>query len=146
MVAGEKQTIEKVLEEKGVYVCVVSGNSMLPLLRDRQDTVVLRPKKQRLNVLDVVLYKAQDNYVLHRVIKVLEDGYVMRGDNTYLNEIVKEEAVFGVLEGFYRDGEYFSVIDKKCVKYAKKWIKSYSLRHFKFRLKKSVYKIFHSGR
>lgn len=146
MAVGEKQTIEKVLEENGVYVCVVSGNSMWPLLRDREDTVVLRPKKQRLNVLDVALYKSQDNYVLHRVIKVMEEGYVMRGDNTYLDEIVKEEAVFGVLEGFHRDGEYFPVAHKKCVKYAKKRLRSYNLRRFRLRIKKCVYKILHFGK
>ena len=40
-------TIAEVLEREGVYVGVTSGVSMWPMIRDRCDTVVVRPPCQR---------------------------------------------------------------------------------------------------
>ena len=32
-----------VLEEKGIYVGTVNGTSMFPMLRNKKDTVIIRP-------------------------------------------------------------------------------------------------------
>ena len=95
--------IEATLESEGVYVSTTSGVSMYPMLRDRRDTVVVTPTSQRLKKYDVALYKRGDSYVLHRVIKVLPDSYVIRGDNCIAKEYgITDRDVLGKLTAFYR--------------------------------------------
>lgn len=75
------KSIESLLAEDGVYVSVVVGHSMEPMLRERVDTVAVVPTKERLKKYDVALFRDGEKYVLHRVVKVLPDSYVFCGDN-----------------------------------------------------------------
>ena len=106
MESTEKQTIEEVLRDKGVYIGPTVGVSMLPMLKNRRDTIVVKAKTERLKPLDVALYKRGDTYILHRVLEVTESGYIIRGDNCYSDEIVPEGAVIGVLTEFFRKGKH----------------------------------------
>ena len=63
----EKLKIEDGLLEKGVYIGPTVGVSMLPMLKNRRDTIVVRPKTEKLKRLDVALYKRGTAYILHRV-------------------------------------------------------------------------------
>ena len=81
------------------------GRSMEPLFHQGRDIVIISPPNGRLKPMDVALYRRGKAYVLHRVIEVTEDGYLIRGDNTYALERVPEEAVIGVLTGFKRKGK-----------------------------------------
>ena len=95
--------IEQVLAEKGVYISTTSGVSMMPMLHDRRDTIVVEPAAQRLKKYDVALYRRGEDYVLHRVIKVLPDSYVIRGDNCIAKEYgITDADVIGKLTAFYR--------------------------------------------
>lgn len=125
-----KTTIEEVLTEKGVYVGPTVGVSMLPMLKNRRDTIVVRPKNERLKPLDVALYKRGDCYVLHRVLQVIDGGYFIRGDNCYSDETVPEDLVIGVLTEFFRKGKHVYCTDEKYIKYAKRRIKNYKIRRF----------------
>ncbi len=127
---AEKLKIEDVLREKGVYVGPTVGVSMLPMLKSRRDTVVIRPKTERLNRLDVALYRRGEAYVLHRVLAREEGGYLIRGDNCYSDEHIPEDAVFGVLTEFFRKGKHILCTDKKYLNYAEKRIKTYKTRRF----------------
>ena len=127
---AEKLKIEDVLREKGVYVGPTVGVSMLPMLKSRRDTVVIRPKTERLNRLDVALYRRGEAYVLHRVLAREEGGYLIRGDNCYSDEHIPENAVFGVLTEFFRKGKHILCTDKKYLNYAEKRIKTYKTRRF----------------
>ena len=82
----EKQTIEEVLLSRGKYIGPTVGVSMLPMLKNRRDTIVVEAKKERLQRLDVALYRRGDAYVLHRVLQPIEGGYIIRGDNCYSDE------------------------------------------------------------
>ena len=126
----EKLTIEEVLLQHGKYVGPTVGVSMLPMLKNRRDTIIVLPKTERLQRLDVALYKRGNDYVLHRVLETIDGGYIIRGDNCYSDERVPENAVIGVLSEFYRKGKHYSVHDKKYVKYAEKRIKTYKTRRF----------------
>ncbi len=95
--------IEDVLASEGVYAATTWGTSMYPMLRSGRDTVILRPPQGRLRCYDVPLYRVGEKYVLHRVIRVLPEGYLIRGDNCLTTELVQESQVIGVLTGFYRD-------------------------------------------
>lgn len=94
--------IEDVLASEGVYAATTWGTSMYPMLRSGRDTVILRPPQGRLRRCDVPLYRVGEKYVLHRVIRVLPEGYLIRGDNCLTTERVQENQVIGVLTGFYR--------------------------------------------
>jgi hypothetical protein len=103
---------------------------MLPMLKNRRDTIVVLPKKERLKPLDVALYKRGDDYVLHRVLALLDDGYLIRGDNCYRDEHIKEENVIGVLSEFFQKDKHFFCYDKKYLAYAKRRVKNYPIRRF----------------
>ena len=126
----EKQTIEEVLLSHGKYVGPTVGVSMLPMLKNRRDTIVVLAKTERLKRLDVALYRRGEDYVLHRVLQPIEGGYIIRGDNCYSDEKVPENAVIGVLSEFFRKGKHFYCTDKKYLKYAEKRLKTYKVRRF----------------
>ncbi len=126
----EVSTIEEVLNEKGVYIGPTVGISMLPMLKTRRDTIVVRKKSERLKPLDVALYKRGDAYILHRVLTVTEDGYIIRGDNCYSDEIVPEGDVIGVLTEFFCKKKHFYCTDEKYLRYVNKRLKGYKRRRF----------------
>ena len=96
--------IEDVLKSGGVYTSTTSGVSMMPMLRNRRDTIIVAPTTDRLKKYDVALYKRGEDYVLHRVIKVLPDSYVIRGDNCIAKEYgITDADILGKLVEFYRD-------------------------------------------
>ena len=95
--------IEQILAEQGVFVSTTVGVSMFPMLRSRRDTIVISPCSGRLKKYDVPLYKRGDDYILHRIIKVLPDSYVICGDNCTRKEYgITDDQIVGVLTGFYR--------------------------------------------
>lgn len=126
----EKQTIEQILADKGTYIGPTVGISMLPMLKNRRDTIVVKAKSERLAPLDVALYKRGDAYILHRVLEVKEKGYIIRGDNCYSDENVPEESVIGVLKEFFRKNKHFYCTDEKYLKYVKRRLKTYKIRRF----------------
>ena len=139
--SNAKYTIEEILAEKGAYIGPTVGVSMLPMLKTRRDTIVVRPKTERLKRLDVALYRRGDDYVLHRVLEPIKDAYVIRGDNCYANEIVPETAVIGVLTEFFRKGKHILCTDRKYLKYAERRLKWYKVRRFFVGIKNRIYSI-----
>ena len=135
---NEKRKIEDVLKEKGVYIGPTVGVSMLPMLKNRRDTIVVKPKTERLKRLDVALYKRGEAYVLHRVLGAVDGGYIIRGDNCYEDENVPEDAVIGVLTEFFRKNKHILWTDKKYIRYAEKRLKTYKFRRFFVRIKANV--------
>ena len=139
-------TFEEILEKDGKLVYKTKGVSMNPMLYQNRDLVVIEPVKGRLKELDVALYRRGRSYVLHRVIAVNDDGaYLIRGDNTYSDEIVPDSAVLGVLTEFVRDGKQYKVTDEEYLRYVRKRVKSYPMRRLyvigKQRTKRVVKKI-----
>lgn len=134
----EKLKIEDVLNEKGVYVGPTVGVSMLPMLKNRRDTIVVKPKTERLKRLDVALYKRGESYILHRVLQAVDGGYIIRGDNCYVDENVPENAVIGVLVEFFRKDKHVVCTDKKYIRYAEKRLKTYKIRRSFVRLKGKI--------
>lgn len=108
--------IEEVIEAQGFFAGTTVGISMYPMLRNRRDTIVIKPIKEKLKKYDVPLYKRGEQYVLHRVIKVLPDGYIIRGDNCLDRENVSEDQLIGVLAEFYRNPKNANDIDTNTAK------------------------------
>ena len=88
------------------------GDSMEPLLYDRKTHVFLRKPEGELRRNDIPLYRRPTGeYVLHRIIRVGEDCYYIRGDNRTGLEEVPKDWVLGVVTQIYRNGKYISVTD-----------------------------------
>lgn len=105
----QRRTIEEELAASGRALSYTVGISMEPLLHNRRSTVVLEKPQGPLRPGDVALYRnARDSYVLHRVIKVVPGGYVIRGDNCFWKETVPAGRIVGVMAGYYADegGQY----------------------------------------
>ncbi len=95
---------------------LTSGISMRPMLREHRDVVIIGRVSGRLKKNDVPLYRraGSGKFVLHRILKVTEDGYVIRGDNLYRKEYdVKDSDIIGVLKAFYRDGKYYDCLHSR---------------------------------
>ena len=131
MSEAEKQPlhIEDVLREKGLYVSTTAGVSMYPMLRNRRDTIMVRPPEGRLKKYDVPLYRRGSAYVLHRIVKVLPDSYVICGDNCLEKEYgIREEQIIGVLVGFCRDGKQVNMDGILYRLYVRIWVFLYPVR------------------
>lgn len=100
-------SFEEELERSGKLVYTTVGVSMNPLIKQDRDLSIIEKPKGRLKKFDVALYKrANGQYVLHRVVKVLEDGYVILGDNCCSKEYnIKESQILGVLTSLVRNGK-----------------------------------------
>ena len=112
---SEPLSIPEYLEAHGSLTYSNVGVSMRPLLRQGKDLFILRKKgAERCRVGDVVLYRRPpDSYVLHRVLEVLPQGYVILGDNCVrLERDIPEEAILGVMTGFVRGGKSHSVTER----------------------------------
>ena len=133
--AGSQPRIEDVLRTEGVYVSTTVGVSMWPMLRNRRDTIVVRPAAGRLNRYDVALYRAHGNYVLHRVVRVLPEGYIIIGDNCITEEHVEDSQVLGVLSEFYRGDKHVGMAGLPYRAYVWLWVTTAPARHFAKRAK-----------
>lgn len=80
--------IGQLLEEGKTARIPVSGNSMWPFLCHGRDSVVLSAcDPARLRRGDIVLLQtARGNYLLHRVVRVSERGYVTAGDGNLFED------------------------------------------------------------
>ena len=99
---------KEILDKDGYIAQFPTGFSMFPMLRQGIDTVVIKRIDRKPRENDVVFYLLDNcKYILHRVIKVQEKGYIIRGDNCYFNEYnVLDRHIIGILEGFYRGDDY----------------------------------------
>ena len=122
--------IEEVLASQGFYISTTSGTSMSPMLRDRRDTIIIRPVSERLKKYDVPLYKRGNEYVLHRIVKVTPTGYVICGDNCLKREYqVTDREIIGVLRGFYRGDRVVDMNGLGYWMYCRLWVMVYPVRY-----------------
>ncbi len=125
-----KMDFREILERDGRLVYTNRGDSMLPLIREGRDLVVIEPIREPLRKYDVPLYRRDSGeYVLHRILKIRPDGYVMCGDNRWRREKgVPPRQMIGVLTAVIRDGKTISVKDRKYRIYARIWGAGYPAR------------------
>lgn len=125
------------LEKNGYLVYTVVGMSMQPLLKQRRDIVDIRAKgAERFHKYDVVLYKSGGRYVLHRILKVRPDDYVIAGDhNTFLEYGITDEQILGVMTRIIRDGKERSLSSWKYKAYVHLWCDFYPIRMAILRVK-----------
>ena len=121
--------LEALLARHGFLIYKTRGVSMRPLLKEGRDLVTIRTFDGRLKKYDVPLYRRRDGgYLLHRIIEVKPDHYVIRGDNTFVKEHVPDKELVGVLVAFKRKGKDFTVDSRGYRLYAKVWNFIYPVR------------------
>lgn len=135
-----KSSFEEELDKKGILVYINKGNSMYPLIRQGKDVLIIKKVNSRLKKMDVPLYKRKSGqYVLHRIIKVNENDYVIRGDNTYYNETgIRDDQILGVLSGVIREGKEISVDSFGYKLYSYFWYYTYYLRKLIIKIKRCI--------
>ena len=101
------------LEKTGRIVFTCKGVSMMPLLRQNKDIMVIGKAAPPYRRKDAVLF-IRDNgqYVMHRITKVLDGKrYCITGDNCFAGETVREEQIIGILKEVHRNGRAVRVTD-----------------------------------
>ena len=118
MLEYEGTNLESVLAERGQIITSTAGTSMYPMLRNKRDMVVVENVTKPLKKLDVPVYRLKSGkVVMHRILKVTDGGFVIRGDNLIKKEYdITEENIIGVLKGFYRNGKYYDCETNKTYK------------------------------
>lgn len=107
------------------------GVSMLPMLRQGVDSVVLSPLPDQLRKYDVPLYQRDNGkYILHRIVAVGET-YTCIGDNQFdLERGVRQDQMIALVTGFYRGDKFHSVTEPGYRLYCRFWHYSRPVRHF----------------
>ena len=123
-------TFETELAENGRLVFHNRGVSMRPLIREGKDLMVIERPEGRLKRYDGVLYKTRKGgYILHRVLKVRENDYVICGDNCVRKEYgITDREVIGVLTGVIRNGKTLRATDKRYRLYVHLWCDFFYIR------------------
>lgn len=94
------------LETAGQANLTVTGCSMLPMLRQHRDSVILVPVEGQLRPGDIALFQRENGrYVLHRVITVSKSGYLFCGDNQAELEEVSQQQLIAQVAGYVRKGK-----------------------------------------
>lgn len=106
------------------------GTSMLPMLRQGIDNVVLSPLPEKLKKYDLPLYQRDNGqYVLHRILKAGE-SYTCIGDNQFEYERgVRQDQMIALATAFYRDGKLYRVDALSYRLYCLFWHYTRPLRH-----------------
>lgn len=136
-----KSTFEQVIAEEGVLVYTNVGDSMYPLIKPR-DLLVIKKPELPLKRLDVPLYKRDNGqYVLHRIVKVRENDYLICGDNRVeIESGITDRHIIGVLTDVIRDGETISVYSFKKRVYAHVYSDFRPIKRVVFRLRREIRK------
>ncbi len=130
-------SFEEYLEQNGSLTYTNVGTSMMPLLRQGKDLFTVRKKgAERCNAGDVVLYRRPpDKYVLHRIIEVRPDDYVILGDNCVSKEYgIRDEDILGVMTGYVRGGRAHQVTESGYRAYSTLMMHTVPFRTFEKRL------------
>ena len=100
------EVIEEILSGGGEFRMYPKGTSMLPLIRQGSDSVVLKRNTEKAaKRYDIAFYRRTNGqFVLHRVMKIENNGsYTMCGDNqTALEKGITEEQIIGYVCVLYR--------------------------------------------
>ena len=136
-------SFEELLETKGYIVYRIVGCSMLPLLRQKRDIVEIRPKgAERCRKNDVVLYKRNNKYILHRILKVCPNGYIIAGDNNILLEKdISDNQILGIMKSIVRNGKEINMDGIIYKAYVFIWCDLYPVRIFILRIKAKMVRI-----
>ncbi len=106
---GAYISVLRELTEQGQEVCLlISGNSMCPFLIHERDSIRFKKPDRELRRGDMVFYQRPNGrFVMHRVYKVVKEGYLITGDAQIAVEgPVKREQIFALITQVHRKGKW----------------------------------------
>ena len=139
--------IRETLDSGKSFKISPNGGSMLPLIRQGIDNVYIKKPTEPLKKYDIIFFKRKNgSFILHRIIKVKKDGYVLCGDNQWLAEHgIKMNDVIGIVTEIERGGIRFSCDNPEYMNYVKKRVNTRVIRNIKpifiYNLKRVYHKI-----
>lgn len=145
---SELSSFKEQLELHGKIIYTNVGTSMMPLLRAGRDVMIIERPTGRLKKYDVALYiRADGMHVLHRVLKVRDNDYVICGDHCTVKEYgITDDNIIGVLTGIIRDGKTVTMDSFGYKLYYHLWCDFFYVRVLLLKVKYVLYKIFGKGR
>ena len=93
------KTIADSLNKHESVSFIVKGQSMKPFLINQKSEVFIQ-KKDCYAKKDICLFIKNNQYYLHRLIKIKNGRYVFRGDHLYKKEVVQEKDILGYVYQF----------------------------------------------
>lgn len=129
--------ISEKLASGGTFEMNFNGTSMLPLLVEGRDSVVLKGFDGNIKKYDIPLYKRDDgNYVLHRVVKADNEIFTACGDNQWIVEKgVRNNQVIGIVCEIVRNGKRISVESFSYKLYCRIWEALRPIRKYIIKIK-----------
>ncbi len=124
----------EMLEADGKVNFNPRGISMLPMLHNDGDRVIIEKAKTQLKKYDLPLYRRENGqFVLHRIVRMPKDNTLcMCGDNQWrLEKGVKHSQIIGVVTGFYRKNKFYAVDNSFYKFYCRVWVFLRPLRMIK---------------
>lgn len=95
----------ELLSSKSVQI-PVKGTSMRPFFRDGLTLVTVAGISKPLKKFDVVLYEpTPGKMVLHRIIRIQANNYLIRGDGLITKELIPAEQLVAVVTSFETQGK-----------------------------------------
>lgn len=139
------ESFEHILETNGTLVYTNVGDSMMPLIKQGRDILVIGRKPEgRLKRLDIPLYRRDTDpkgkYVLHRILWVRKNDYLITGDNRRgLESGISDRHIIGVLKAIIRNGKEIDLsTDWKYKLYSHLWCDFFPIRHCVFFVRDAV--------
>lgn len=130
-----KRSYEEQLRQEGFLLKLTKGTSMEPMLREgREQSLIKSPEAmgREPQIKDVVLFRRKNGeFVLHRIVRMKGERFLIRGDNTYGSDLVDRADILGILAGFYRgetfvdcekDPSYRGYVRRRCFWFPLRWL------------------------
>lgn len=114
--------IKDKLDDGGEVVFTLTGNSMLPFMKDGKTTVTIKKVENKLKRGDIVFYRVNNQYILHRILRVKKNYVIICGDGLNRLEFVEEKNIFAVLVRFQNDSKVIDINNKWYRFKAKLWM------------------------
>ncbi len=143
-VSVELEELLPVMQEKlslgGSFTFSPKGISMLPFIRPGLDSVTISGIKDKIRKYDILLYRRDNGqFVLHRVIDLKKNSYVMCGDNQLLPEHnVCDRHVIGIVSKINKPDCVVDVNDEKYIHCVEKHVNKQRKKGIYVRFKRTV--------
>ena len=145
-------SFERELNKSGKLIYTNVGISMLPLIRENRDVMVIEKREEPPKRLQAVLFRrdgieGRGRYVVHRILKIRKDGtYFIAGDHDTSGELVAFDHILGVLTAVIRDGKQIRFNGFRYWCYLHLWCAPYHFRFFLLRTVRGIKYFFSAAR
>lgn len=134
------------LSKSGELIYTTFGVSMYPMLRHKSDIVHVKKCSGMLKRYDLALYVRKNGHlVLHRILRVKDNHYIICGDNCYSLEKVAFEDVRGYVDEFWRGKRHYKSNSPIYRIYVHIWCDFSAIRRLLLFIKSRIKQLFKKG-